>query len=212
MIPVNPYFWSKSADHDVTLTSFVAELWYPGLKSIARMISLSQDIARKRERVCENSSFINTTYLYLYLLLPKHRHHNLNRPSSPLLPYPCHVLHRAGLGAGVGRSADPPSGTNKWPRPAVGRRQQAGSGEVSRGPPVLGDAPVFLCCDWTRAVISSNDELHTTLPTDRDYPALPVYPRRNAPVTGHNHSRPLHLRPAPTGKHGGASGGLPSIL
>ena len=25
-IPVNPYFWSKSAEHDVTLTSFVAEL------------------------------------------------------------------------------------------------------------------------------------------------------------------------------------------
>ena len=30
-IPVNPYFRSKSAEHDVTLTSFVAELWYPGL-------------------------------------------------------------------------------------------------------------------------------------------------------------------------------------
>ena len=25
-IPVNPYFWSKSAEHEVTLTSFVAEL------------------------------------------------------------------------------------------------------------------------------------------------------------------------------------------
>ena len=46
---------------------------------------------------------------FLYLLLPKHRHHNSNRPSSPLLAYPCHVLHRAGLGAGIGRSADPPS-------------------------------------------------------------------------------------------------------
>ena len=30
-IPVNSYFRSKSAEHDVTLTSFVAELWYPGL-------------------------------------------------------------------------------------------------------------------------------------------------------------------------------------
>ena len=27
VIPVNPYFVSKSAEHDVTLTSFVAELW-----------------------------------------------------------------------------------------------------------------------------------------------------------------------------------------
>ena len=24
MIPLNPYFWSKSTEHDVTLTSFVA--------------------------------------------------------------------------------------------------------------------------------------------------------------------------------------------
>ena len=30
-IPVNPYFRSKSVEHDVTLTSFVAELWHPGL-------------------------------------------------------------------------------------------------------------------------------------------------------------------------------------
>ena len=30
-IPANTYFRSKSAEHDVILTSFVAELWYPGL-------------------------------------------------------------------------------------------------------------------------------------------------------------------------------------
>ena len=36
-IPVNPYFRSKSAEHDVTLTSFVAELWYPGLSNFNTM-------------------------------------------------------------------------------------------------------------------------------------------------------------------------------
>ena len=41
-----------------------------------------------------------------------------------------------------------PRGTNTWPRPAVGRRRPAGSGEVSRGPPVCGDAPVFFFVLW----------------------------------------------------------------
>ena len=36
-IPVNPYFRSKSAEHDVTLTSFVAELCYPGLQNFNTM-------------------------------------------------------------------------------------------------------------------------------------------------------------------------------
>ena len=31
VIPVNPYFWSKSAENDVTISSFGAELWYPRL-------------------------------------------------------------------------------------------------------------------------------------------------------------------------------------
>ena len=30
-IPVNPYFRSKSEEHDVTLTSFIDELWNHGL-------------------------------------------------------------------------------------------------------------------------------------------------------------------------------------
>ena len=36
-ILVNPYFRSKSAEHDVTLTSFVAELWNPGLQNFNTM-------------------------------------------------------------------------------------------------------------------------------------------------------------------------------
>ena len=96
---------------------------------------------------------------------------------------------------------------------------------AAAGRPGRGKSVEVRRCSETRLcsrVVNEPDEtvriiLQTTncrlplLPTERDYPALPVYRRRNAPVTEHNHSRPLHLRPAPTGKPGGASGGLSSI-
>ena len=43
VVPVNPYFRSKSAEHDVTLTSFVAELWYSGLKILTQCVKLLEE-------------------------------------------------------------------------------------------------------------------------------------------------------------------------
>ena len=41
-IPVNPYFWSKSAEHDVTLTSLTADLLRPGTYFLTQRVIVVQ--------------------------------------------------------------------------------------------------------------------------------------------------------------------------
>ena len=70
----------------------------------------------------------------------------------PPLSSPTHATFCTGPGWALGSDGrlTRPRGTDTWPGPAVGRRRPAGSGEVSRGLPVLGNAPVFVFCEWTR--------------------------------------------------------------